>query len=269
MAGLFHVLWGQSDNKFKSAAVLTGTDNKPLIIPIEGDQYQTENICTRPVAVDWDGDEDLDLVVGNFAGSFYLFTGEGKGNFNPEPVLIKTPDNKPLKVPGMHSDPFVIDWDGDGDLDLLSGSNAGGVYWAENTAAKGHKRPLFKGFELLIKTQGRVSSNSFLREEDITGPTVSTRIWVDDVNSDGKLDILVGDRVSLTSPANGLSETECQQKLAEWEKEQAVLMAELNNPKAEKDKRQEVMKRYSAHYQQRRSFVTQTTTGFVWLYIQK
>ena len=67
----------------------------------------------------------------------------------------------------------------------------------------------------------------------------------------------------------GLSETECQQKLAEWEKEQAVLMAELNNPKAEKDKRQEVMKRYSAHYQQRRSFVTQTTTGFVWLYIQK
>ncbi|MFO0845788.1 MAG: hypothetical protein U0797_25965 [Gemmataceae bacterium] len=23
----------------------------------------------------------------------------------------------------MHSDPFVIDWDGDGDLDLLSGSS--------------------------------------------------------------------------------------------------------------------------------------------------
>ena len=87
MAGLFQVLWGKSNNKFKSAAVLTGTDNKPLIIPIEGDQYQTENICTRPVAVDWDGDEDLDLVVGNFAGSFYLFTGEGKGKFNPDSML--------------------------------------------------------------------------------------------------------------------------------------------------------------------------------------
>ena len=269
MAGLFQVLWGQSDNKFKSAAVLTGTDDKPLIIPIEGSQYQTENICTRPVAVDWDGDEDLDLVVGNFAGSFYLFTGEGKGKFNPQPRLIKTANNSPLKVPGAHSDPFVIDWDGDGDLDLLSGSNQGGVHWAENTAAKGHKRPLFKGFELLIKTQGRVSSNSFVREEDITGPTVSTRIWVDDVNADGKLDILVGDRVSLTSPANGLSETECQQKLAEWEKKQTAILAELNGPNTDKDKRQEAMKRYSAHYQQRRDFITQTSTGFVWLYIQK
>ena len=36
----------------------------------------------------------------------------------------------------QHSDPFVIDWDGDGDLDLLSGSSNGGVYWAENRAGK-------------------------------------------------------------------------------------------------------------------------------------
>ena len=77
----------------------------------------TENICTRPFAVDWDGDGHLDLVVGNFAGTFYWFKGEGKGKFQPKPEMIKAGD-EPLKIPGHHSDPFVIDWDGDGDLDL-------------------------------------------------------------------------------------------------------------------------------------------------------
>jgi hypothetical protein len=71
--------------------------------------------------VDWDGDGNLDLVVGNFAGSFYVFSGEGKGKFQPKPKMIMTGES-PLKVPGVHSDPFVIDWDNDGDLDLLSGS---------------------------------------------------------------------------------------------------------------------------------------------------
>jgi hypothetical protein len=33
-----------------------------------------------------------------------------------------------------------------------------------------------------------------MREEDLKEPLSCTRIWVDDVNSDGKLDVLVGDR---------------------------------------------------------------------------
>lgn len=81
MAGLFQVLWGRQDGGFKTAATLKGTDGEPLIIPVEERRYQTENICTRPSAVDWDSDGDLDLIVGNFAGSFYLFKGEGKGKF--------------------------------------------------------------------------------------------------------------------------------------------------------------------------------------------
>ena len=41
-----------------------------------------------------------------------------------------------------------------------------------------------------------------LRDADLKGPLSCTRIWVDDVNSDGKLDILVGDMVPLISPAD-------------------------------------------------------------------
>ena len=137
MAGLFQVLWGQPDGAFKKAVTLTGGDGKPLIIPVEGGDW-LENICTRPFAVDWNGDRQLDLVVGNFAGTFYLFKGQGRGKFPPKPEQIKSGD-KPLKIEGHHSDPFVVDWDGDGDLDLLSGSSEGGVQWAENRAGPGSR----------------------------------------------------------------------------------------------------------------------------------
>ncbi len=80
MAGLFQVLHGKADGTFRRAEVLKGTDGEPLIIPLNGRQM-TENICTRPFAVDWDGDGRLDLVVGNFAGTFHLFKGQGKGKF--------------------------------------------------------------------------------------------------------------------------------------------------------------------------------------------
>ena len=143
MAGLFQVLYGNADGTFKKAQVLSGTDGEPLIIPIAGEQQQTENICTRPFAADWDGDGHLDLVVGNFSGTFYWFKGEGNGKFGPKPEPIKTAQG-PLRIEGAHSDPFVVDWDADGDLDLLSGSSNGGVQYAENTAGKGKMR-LFKG----------------------------------------------------------------------------------------------------------------------------
>lgn len=148
MAGLFQVLYGKSDGTFRKAEVLKGTDGEPLIIPLNG-QPMTENICTRPFAVDWDGDRHLDLVVGNFAGTFYWFKGEGKGKFDPKPEAITSGD-KPLHLDGHRGDPFVIDWDGDGDLDVVSGSANGGVQWAENTASKG-KIPELGAFEWLIQ----------------------------------------------------------------------------------------------------------------------
>ena len=48
-------------------------------------QTITENICTRPFAVDWDADGQLDLVVGNFAGTFYWFKGKGRASSSPSP----------------------------------------------------------------------------------------------------------------------------------------------------------------------------------------
>jgi hypothetical protein len=266
MAGLFQVLSGTPDGTFKSATVLNGTDDKPLIIPIEDKKYQTENICTRPTAVDWDADGDLDLVVGNFAGSFYLFEGKGKGVFFPKPRQIMA-DTSPLKINGAHSDPFAVDWDSDGDLDLLSGSSSGGVQWAENTAGKGNP-PELKQFQTLIEAGKQVAYGQSLSEDDLTGPTRSTRIWVDDVNSDGKLDLLVGDSLTLVAPAKGLTEEEFKKKHADWqEKYQAASKAMQSTTDAKK--RQEANKRFYEVYNKRSEFMNEQRTGFVWLYVQK
>src|SRR5262245_9237166 len=102
MAGLFQVLRGKSDGTFGKAEVLKGTDDKPLIIPTKGEDDILAKICTRPFAIDWDGDGNLDLVVGNFGGTFYIFKGEGKGKFNPKPEVMKAGDEN-LKIAGHHS----------------------------------------------------------------------------------------------------------------------------------------------------------------------
>lgn len=267
MAGLFQVLHGKEDGTFGRAEVLKGTDGQPLIIPLNG-RPMTENICTRPFAIDWDGDGNLDLVVGTFAGTFYLFKGRGEGKFPPVPEEIKV-DGKPLKLNGYHSDPFVVDWDGDGDLDLMSGSSDGGVQWAENRAGAG-KPPQLKPFRWLIEHAPRLEYGQILREADLKGPSSDTRIWVDDVNSDGKLDILVGDMTPLVSPADDkLAEAEFKRKFTAWNASIGRAAAEMNASRDDPKKQAEAQRRYQKLYEERGAFMKEDRTGFVWLYLRK
>jgi hypothetical protein len=133
----------------------------------------------------------------------------------------------PLRIKGAHSDPFVIDLDGDGSLDLVSGSSDGGVYWAQNEASKG-KMPDLKPFRPLIKPRPQVKPGQPLPEKDLIGPTHATRVWVADVDGDGKLDLLVGDSVTLVSAVKGMSDAEFQKKYAEWDKTFQAAQASLS-----------------------------------------
>ena len=271
MAGLFQVLRGKADGTFRKAEALTGTDGEPLIIPVrskpgEGEDW-ANNICTRPFAVDWDGDGHLDLVVGTFPGSLYLFKGQGDGKFLPKPDEMKAGD-RPLKVEGNHGDPFVIDWDGDGDLDILSGSSEGGVQWAEDSAGPG-KPPILKPFRMLIERGPRIEYGSILRDEDLKGPLGDTRIWVDDFNADGKLDILVGDMAPLISPAGGVSEEEFRKRFADWRKSLSEAGEKMSAAGGDSKKQQAARKGYQELYEQRTRFMKEDRTGFVWLYLRK
>ncbi|HUF63370.1 MAG TPA: VCBS repeat-containing protein [Verrucomicrobiales bacterium] len=266
MAGLFQVLWGKADGSFKKAAVLEGTDGEPLVIPISGEDQQTENICTRPTAIDWDGDGDLDIVTGNFAGTFYLFTGDGNGKFQPKPEIVPG-EGGPLRIVGAHSDPFVVDWDGDGDFDLLSGSSSGGVQWAENQAGPG-KPPVWRSFVSLIAAPAAPAYGQPVDEKDLQGPAGSTRVWSSDVDGDGKLDILAGDSVTLVSPIPGLEEKEFAKKFEAWNKAVQKASEELNSS-SDPETREAAMEKVNTLYKQRSEFMKEDRTGFVWLYRQK
>lgn len=269
MAGLFQVLWGQKDGSFTRAQTLTGTDGEPLVIPA-GEDSVTDAICTRPTAVDWDGDGDLDLVVGNFKGTFFIFTGEGKGagegkgRFNPKCTLLLGADGEPLRVNGAHSDPFIVDFDGDGDLDIVSGSGSGGVQWSQNTAGQGNT-PALKPFAVLIEPpaeRNRISSDPPTRPND------SLRVWVDDINADGKLDLLVGDRVTVTTRPPGLTQEQAEQKKAQWQEAYDAAMQALRTAD-DAEARTQAMKNLRAMYEKRNAFINEDRTGFVWLYLRK
>ncbi len=273
MAGLFQVLWGNAEGGFSPAATLNGTDEKPLIISAPevsaGFDSDIDRICTRPVAIDWDGDGNLDLVSGNFGGTFCMFRGEGQGKFLPTSELLMI-GNDVLRITGHHSDPFCIDWDKDGDVDLLSGSTNGGVQWSENTACAG-KLPELKAFVALIEPGPQTGQGEMLRESELTAPTRSTRIWVDDINEDGKFDILVGDSTRLTSPADGLTEEECKAKEVEWQATMDDLSKKLNaiGTNTNSSELEKIHSKFRTLYLVREEFIKEDRTGFVWLYLQK
>lgn len=259
MAGLLFVLWGDGKGGFKTAEPLQGTDGEPLIIPADKEN-RVDKICTRPTAVDLDADGKLDLVVGNFRGTFALFRGTGKHQFEPKPSWLMAGGQKLSK--GAHSDPCFVDWDRDGDLDMICGSGSGGVFLCKNEGSE--TAPKFTRPTTILEPKG-YSSDTVYGDAHITGPQTGTRVNVADVNGDGLFDILIGDQVGLNFPAKGMSAAESRKKLAAWDKKSKEIMQQRGKAKDMKAWNKE----YVAHYQSRSAFVRSEATGFVWVMLQK
>ena len=90
------------------------------------------------------------------------------------------------------------------------------------------------------------------------------------MNSDGKLDLLVGDSVTLISPAKGVSDEEFKKKFADWQNAfkaaSAALGSAAGDAKAQAKANEEYQRKV---YSRRAEFMHEEMTGFVWLYLQK
>jgi len=87
-----------------------------------------------PVALDWDGDKDIDLIVGDEDGRIAFI--EHTGNTEDGMPVFRSPryfQQKPQYVKfGALATPFSTDWDDDGDEDLIAGNSAGYIGFIEN-----------------------------------------------------------------------------------------------------------------------------------------
>lgn len=97
-----------------------------------------------PIAIDWDRDGDIDLVVGDEDGRVALIENTGKmgpdrtPQFLPPRYFQQQADT--LKC-GALATPVAYDWDGDGDYDILSGNTAGYIEYFENLSGVGVEFP--------------------------------------------------------------------------------------------------------------------------------
>ncbi|HSJ65477.1 MAG TPA: FG-GAP repeat protein [Gemmatimonadaceae bacterium] len=103
---------------------------------------------TMPALGDLDGDGDLDLLVGESSGYLNYFRNDG-GPGSPRFTLVT--DSLDAIRPGRRSAPALADLDGDGDLDLLVGTEAGEVVPYRNIGTRTTPRFVREaGFEVRV-----------------------------------------------------------------------------------------------------------------------
>lgn len=159
-----------------------------------GGQVLRADLCMIvPVAVDWDRDGDVDLIMGEEDGrvTFVEHTGkvvDGMPQF-AMPVYFKQQAHE-LKF-GALVTPVSVDWDADGDEDLVCGNTAGYIGLIENL--DGGNPPKWAAPKYL-RADGKVIRIVAGPNGSIQGPCEAkwgyTTISVADWDHDGLLDIV-------------------------------------------------------------------------------
>lgn len=115
---------------FAPAVKITTTDGVP--IDVFG--------MPSPSFADFDGDGDLDLVCGEFLDGFTYFQNTGTREKPKYAAGVKLPVTMDLQM----ITPTAVDWDGDGDPDLICGDEDGRVAFLENSSVADNCVPVFE-----------------------------------------------------------------------------------------------------------------------------
>ncbi len=177
----------------------TGTREKPVFS--EGGFLKNSSGIIKmdlemiiPSAVDWDKDGDIDLVVGDEDGRVALV--ENTGVIEDNMPVFKSPTYFQQKAGyvkfGALATPVSVDWDDDGDEDLISGNSAGYIGYIENL--DGGNPPKWN-VPKRLKADGMEIRYQAGENGSIQGPAEKkwgyTTLSVNDWDGDGLKDIIV------------------------------------------------------------------------------
>ncbi|HSN49115.1 MAG TPA: VCBS repeat-containing protein, partial [Flavobacterium sp.] len=166
---------------------------EPKFIKINNKVLHLDLEMIVPNSADWDGDDDIDLIVGIEDGRVVFIENTGKKDKNGpvfrEPVYLQQ-DAQFLKF-GALVTPVSTDWDDDGDEDLVCGNTAGYIGFIENLSGGENPRwakPVYleAGGEIFHIMAGENGSIQGPAEQKWGYTTLSVADW----NGDGLKDIM-------------------------------------------------------------------------------
>ena len=181
-----------------------GTREKPVYKPFEpltladGTKAAAELAMPTIVAYDWNRDGALDVLLGDEDGRVALFLNsgalrDGKPDFAAPTYFKQEPDA--LKC-GALATPWGVDWDDDGDWDLICGNSAGYVCFIENLSGAGVDPPRWAAPVMLCSEE-----NAALR--DAAKALLPEGASIDETRADGTRPIrfMAGPNGSIQGPA--------------------------------------------------------------------
>jgi hypothetical protein len=142
-----------------------------------------------PVFVDWNNDGEVDIVAGGLDGGLHLYYNCGCGGYVPPRFSVSPIDGvfaqangRDLLVPSGRSSPVVMDVDGDGNKDLITGNSDGQILFYKNIGTDA--LPIFAGYTMVQSNGKPIDLASNLRSRP------SLCYWTG--SKDGYWDLLVG-----------------------------------------------------------------------------
>jgi VCBS repeat-containing protein len=174
---------------WRSTGTLAALVFDPLTGPANPFNGFTIGLTSGPAFVDLDADGDFDLVAGLRDGTFQTWRNTGS---NAAPIFAPltgaaNPLNGLTTSPSSYSRPAFVDFDGDGDLDFVSGALDGTILAWRNTGTAA--APVFTALTGTANPFNGIDINPF-------GPGSrgnSAPNFVD-LDGDGDLDLVSGER---------------------------------------------------------------------------